>query len=104
VPEQLQPVDSFPDRKSPYGALNMAGNAWEWTSTQYIPDDRELADMRNVLKSDSFSKTWYSLKGGSFSPNGNLGFRLYLTRGFPEDQLSRLVGFRCAKDTSQASH
>ncbi len=104
VPEQLQPVDSFPDRKSPYGALNMAGNAWEWTSTQYIPDAGELADMRNALKSDAFSKTWYSLKGGSFSPNGNLGFRLYLTRGFPEDQLSRLVGFRCAKDASAASH
>src|ERR1019366_5116586 len=31
VPQQLQSVDSFPDRKSPYGAMNMAGNAWEWT-------------------------------------------------------------------------
>ena len=104
VPQQLQSVDSFPDRKSPYGAMNMAGNAWEWTSTKYIPDERELVDMRNVLKSDAFSRTWYSLKGGSFSPNGNFFFHLYLNRGFPEDQLSRLVGFRCVKDASAVSH
>ncbi len=103
VPEQLQPVDSFPDRKSPYGALNMAGNAWEWTATLYMPDQRELADMRNVLKSDAFSKTWYSLKGGGFSPNGSFFFRLYLNRGFPEDQISKLVGFRCVKGISQVA-
>jgi len=100
VPVQLQPVDSFPDRKSPYGALNMAGNAWEWTSAPYQPDERALADMRNVLKTDSFSRTWYNIKGGSFSPNGNFFFRLYLTRGFPEDQSSKLIGFRCVKNAS----
>ena len=97
VPVQLQPVDSFPDRKSPYGALNMAGNAFEWTATQYQPDERELADMRKNLNSDSFSRSWYNIKGGSFSPNGNIFFRLFLTRGFPEDQASPLIGFRCAK-------
>jgi serine/threonine protein kinase len=103
VPQQLQPVDSFPDRKSPYGALNMAGNAWEWTATRYMPGELELADMRHVLKSDAFSKTWYCYKGGSFSPNGSLFFRVYLTRGAPEDQLSKMVGFRCAKDASAVS-
>jgi eukaryotic-like serine/threonine-protein kinase len=103
VPEQLLPVDSFPERKSPYGSLNMAGNAWEWTATHYTPDDREIADMRIAMKSDSFSKTWLSIKGGSFSPNGNLGFRVYLTRGFPDDQNSPLIGFRCAKDASAVS-
>ena len=93
VPTELQPVDSFPDRKSPFGALNMAGNAWEWTATAYHPDERELADMGNVLKTDSFSRTWYNFKGGSFSPNGSFFFRVYLTRGFPEDQKSPVIGF-----------
>lgn len=97
LPRELQPVQSFPERRSPYGALNMAGNAWEWTATVYRPDERELTDMRSVLRSDSFSRAWYALKGGSFSPNGSLFFRLYLVRGFPEDQVSRLVGFRCAR-------
>jgi len=28
----LQPVGSYPDAASPYGALDMAGNAWEWVN------------------------------------------------------------------------
>ena len=31
----LKRVDAHPDGASPYGALNMAGNAWEWVSDAY---------------------------------------------------------------------
>ena len=33
----LNPVGSHPDGASPYGVLDMAGNAWEWTSDHYAP-------------------------------------------------------------------
>jgi formylglycine-generating enzyme required for sulfatase activity len=33
--EYTAPVGSYPSGASPYGALDMAGNVWEWTSSLY---------------------------------------------------------------------
>ncbi len=100
VPVQLQPVHSFPERRSPSGALNMAGNAWEWTASSYPVTTEGIADMERSLHSSNFSHEWASIKGGSFSPGGSKGFRVYLRRGFPGDQHSGLIGFRCVKSGS----
>ena len=31
------PVDAFPEGASPYGALDLSGNQWEWVSSAYRP-------------------------------------------------------------------
>ncbi|HEY0786557.1 MAG TPA: SUMF1/EgtB/PvdO family nonheme iron enzyme [Acidobacteriaceae bacterium] len=98
VPAHLEAVTAEPSRRSPYGAYNMAGNAWEWTASQDAAGQREFDDMRRVLGSDQFSHQWYTIKGGSFSPGGSAGFASYLRRGFPSDGKSPWIGFRCAKD------
>ena len=75
----------------------MAGNVWEWTSSPNDAGTREFEDMSKALGNNAFSKKWFDLKGGAFNPSGVAGFRLYLHRGFPEDQHSPWIGFRCVK-------
>lgn len=101
VPTRLQPVNSFPDRKSPNGALNMAGNVFEWTASTFPAGNAEFEDMSTVLGTTNFSKVWYTIKGGSFSPHGDVFFQCFMRRGFPPDQQSPVIGLRCVRDLSK---
>lgn len=43
---ETAPVDGFTAGASPYGALGMAGNAWEWVSSTYRPYPYDANDGR----------------------------------------------------------
>lgn len=101
VPQQLEAVTSNPDRRSPVGAYNMAGNVWEWTDSPYPHSAAEMQDMQRALHAAAVSQDWSIIKGGSFSPGGSRGFAVYARRGFPSDQHSAFIGFRCVKDAGK---
>ena len=67
----MEPVMSLPSDVSPYGAFDMAANAWEWTSEYY--DSLYYNQFRNVVldptgPKESRSKlTQVTVKGGSKS-------------------------------------
>jgi formylglycine-generating enzyme required for sulfatase activity len=44
------PVNAFPAGASPYGALDMSGNTWEWVSSAYLPYPYNARDGREDLK------------------------------------------------------
>ena len=85
-------VGSFPAGASPYGALDMAGNVWEWVADWFAPG-YDSAAQRNPTGPATGTKR--SMRGGS---NWNpAGFMASTGRGYynPDTPLS-VIGFRCA--------
>lgn len=86
------PVGSFPDGASPYGALDMAGNAMEWTASAPSPADFEALGLAHADPS-----AFRIVRGGSWShPAVDLrathrGFALG-SAAYPD------LGVRCAYD------
>src|SRR5581483_6986515 len=100
APASLQNVDSYPDRRSPCGAYNMAGNVAEWVNGHFPVGQAELKNMKQVLGTSHFSNEWKVIKGGYFgSQHPDVEWRCYMRRGFPRDvAVSDKIGFRCVTD------
>jgi formylglycine-generating enzyme required for sulfatase activity len=98
-----QPVSSFPEDKSPYGVLNMAGNVTEWTSDWYSGNYYDTAPDENPSgpsEIEAESKTRVARGGAwesSIASYARTGYR-YAT---PPDTRSASLGFRCAMDVKE---
>lgn len=85
------PVGSFPEGASPYGAMDMSGNVWEWTGTLIQPfpydptDGRENLDLRG-------ERSW---RGGAWN-NGYWWMRSSVRYRSVPNYWYYNLGFRCA--------
>ncbi|MEU0273994.1 formylglycine-generating enzyme family protein [Streptomyces sp. NPDC006307] len=87
------PVGSFPEGASPFGVLDMAGNADEWTSTRYAPYPGAPDD---VPRTEDWAFDPHVTRGGSFRHDRDLA-RCARRHGVYERDLAALgVGFRVA--------
>ncbi|MGO9009077.1 MAG: bifunctional serine/threonine-protein kinase/formylglycine-generating enzyme family protein [Bryobacteraceae bacterium] len=90
----LRPVDSYPSGASPYGALQMVGNAWELVDTPRTPPtDKEVL---KVLKAQP-GEAWYMIRGQSAWVS-LVDAAIWDSTAVPEGWKDATVGFRCAKD------
>jgi len=89
--KRTAPVGSYPDGASPYGALDMAGNVWEWVGDWYDEDYYSQSPSINPQGPDSGE--YRVLRGGSWSGNGR-GLRAS-ARGWYYPEVGDGFGFRC---------
>jgi formylglycine-generating enzyme required for sulfatase activity len=81
---------------SPYGAADMVGNVWEWTSSMHRPYPYEPNDGREDLEAEGNRV----LRGGSWLSDQDLARCAVRLGGHPEGMLD-LGGFRCAKSAPE---
>lgn len=89
------PVDAFPAGASPYGVLDLAGNAWEWVSSAYRPYPYDANDGREDQKAGPVRAT---RGGGHDSPAEQITTTQrgrYLSRNPGAGHHN--IGLRCAK-------
>ncbi|HEY2981808.1 MAG TPA: formylglycine-generating enzyme family protein [Anaerolineales bacterium] len=104
-------VGSYAAGASPFGALDMAGNVWEWTADIYDPDyylsspavdpftaDESTGQYQRVIRGGSYQDVWVDMRvsnrGFEAGPNPRAAFDSADLIG----RSSAKIGFRCASD------
>ncbi len=77
---------------SPYGALNMAGNVYEW-----VADDYNAYPGNDKYIQSDFGKGFKGIKGGAYT-DGISEQRPASRAGYQKDYKDVDIGFRCARD------
>ena len=91
--ETTAPVGSFPAGVSPFGALDMGGNVWEWTADWYGAYSGEAATNPPGAKTG----TARVIRGGGWDYDGAANVRAANRKWYAALDRDYTLGFRCAR-------
>jgi formylglycine-generating enzyme required for sulfatase activity len=97
-------VGAYPDGASPYGAMDMSGNVFEWVYDRYEVWYYRMSPYENPTGPD-WSRDEFVIRGGSFQDNWWYTRVVHRHYGHHGDRpwtdaphfRNRKVGFRCAR-------
>jgi formylglycine-generating enzyme required for sulfatase activity len=94
----LRPVTDFQSGASPYGALNMIGNAHELVEDLVAPSQTTLDNYRTQLHyTPAENEVWYTMRGGAFN-DPLKEIRIWDVTPIPAGWKKPNIGFRCVKE------
>jgi len=94
----LLPVTTFSVGESPFHALNMTGNVWEFVDDLKTPSAQAVRSFAAILKPPpTATEPWYVIRGGSFKRPLTDGV-VYEWTSIPARFSGPDIGFRCAKN------
>jgi serine/threonine-protein kinase len=95
---RLMPAASMPQGASPYQALNMAGNVWEFVNDPAEPTPAAIQAFAHLLDPPpTAEEQWCGIRGSSYDLP-LLDEALWDDNIIPARHRSYNIGFRCAKD------
>ena len=96
-PRGVMQVNSYPAGASPYGAVNMVGNVWEWVDESTQPSDKAIERLSRVMQpAPTREELWFTIRGESYAEPLSKEC-LTDVAAVPARRHAKNIGFRCVK-------
>jgi formylglycine-generating enzyme required for sulfatase activity len=88
-------IASYPNAKSPFGVLDMAGNVAEWTASHAMTYPYDPTDGREKIE-NPFGQNGLAVRGGSWNSDA-VTVRSFHREKINDNEFYDTIGFRCAR-------